>query len=159
MPQKKKNPIHYYIMFATALIIMLATKYTSTKIWDKLQLQIEDTMQLACEQNALSTEKELMAKQSLLRGIAKQLPNNPSTKKDQVIKILQPFTEINGLVLLIHLDWLIQQTGIRVICLPLKISRQVFREKPILLTLLKIPLAMMDQSMCSASRSITKMAI
>ena len=94
MPQKKKNPIHYYIMFATALIIMLATKYTSTKIWDKLQLQIEDTMQLACEQNALSTEKELMAKQSLLRGIAKQLPNNPSTKKDQVIKILQPFTEI-----------------------------------------------------------------
>ncbi len=94
MPFKIKFKIHYYVMLATALIIIFATRYSSVKIWDKLQLQIEDTLQIVSLQNSLTAENELHAKQDFLYGLAKQLPNNPAAKKDQVLKLLQPFTAI-----------------------------------------------------------------
>lgn len=90
----QKSVIRYCVMFATACIIILATRYSSGRIWEKLHLQLQDTMQLVCEQNALYIEKELLAKQSLLHGIAKQIPTNPTAKKDQIIRMLKPFTEI-----------------------------------------------------------------
>lgn len=68
-------------MLATALIIIFATRYSSVKIWDKLQLQIEDTLQIVSLQNSLTAENELHAKQDFLYGLAKQLPNNPAAKK------------------------------------------------------------------------------
>lgn len=91
---KFKFKFQHYVMLTAALIIIIATRYTSGRIWDRLQLQIEDTLQIVSRQNTLTTENELHAKQDFLYSIAKQLPNNPSAKKDHVIKLLQPFTSI-----------------------------------------------------------------
>lgn len=94
MPLKIKFRIHYYIMLLTALIIMIATRFSSVRISDRLQLQLKDTLQVVSRQNALAAENELQEKQDFLHGIAKQFPNNPTTNKEKVRKLLQPFTEI-----------------------------------------------------------------
>ena len=81
-------------MLTAALIIMIATRYTSGRIWDRLQFQIEDTLQIVSRQNTLTAKNELHAKQDFLYSVAKQLPGNPAAKKDHVLKLLQPFTAI-----------------------------------------------------------------
>lgn len=81
-------------MLLTALIIIIATRFSSVRISDRLQLQLEDTLQVVSRQNALAAENELREKQDFLHGITKQFPNNPTANKEKVLKLLQPFTEI-----------------------------------------------------------------
>lgn len=94
MPLKIKFKIHYCIMLLTALIIIIATRFSSVRISDRLQLQLENTLQVVSRQNALAAENELQEKQDFLHGITKQFPANPTANKEKVLKLLQPFTEI-----------------------------------------------------------------
>ncbi len=94
MPQKKNNLILCVSMLFTAIVIIIAIQYSSTKIRDKLNLELQNTLKLAAEQNALFCEKELATEQNFLRGIARGLPVNSASQKDALIDMLRPYTEL-----------------------------------------------------------------
>lgn len=94
MPQKKNNAILCISMLFTAVIIILAIQFSSVKIREKLNLELQNTLKLAAEQNALFCEKELSTEQNFLRGIAQALPVNSVSQKDALIDILRPYTEL-----------------------------------------------------------------
>lgn len=94
MPQKKNNIILCISMLVTAAIIIVAIQFSSVKIRDKLNLELQNTMKLSAEQNALFCEQELSTEQSFLRGIARGLPVNSVSQKDALLDTLRPYTEL-----------------------------------------------------------------
>lgn len=94
MPQKKNNIILCISMLFTAVIIILAIQFSSVKIRDKLNLELQNTLKLAAEQNTLFCEKELSTEQNFLHGIARALPVNSFSQKNALIDILRPYTEL-----------------------------------------------------------------